>query len=122
MFGHRVDVCTIRAVGHDSSCAILDGRRWLAGAYRGRTSAAVALGTPRLRVSAAHSNASGLCRRLLLWSAPGATVSGCGSAASEANPRTTAPTMARSDSGASRAVLVLGEIRAHPTPDRIESP
>src|SRR2546422_6374454 len=108
-------------MGHDSPGAILDERRRLAGSDRERPSAAVALGTSRLRASAPHSDASDLCRRLLLRPAPGGTVSGCGSATSKENARSTAPAMARADTGSSRSVRVLGEIRAHPATDPIQS-
>src|SRR2546425_1129578 len=101
--------------------AILDERRRLAGSDRERPSAAVALGTSRLRASAPHSDASDLCGCLLQWPAPSGTVSGCGSATSQENARSTAPAMARADSGSSRSVRVLGEIRAHPATDPIQS-
>src|SRR5439155_6446681 len=62
-----------------------------------------------------------LCGRLLLWPAPRGRVSGCGSAPSEENERSTAAAMARIDSGSSRTVIVVGEIPAHPAADRIQS-
>jgi len=60
--------------------------------------------------------------RLLLWAAPSGRVSGCGSAPSQTNERSTATAMARIDSGSSRTIRVVGEIRAHPAADRIQSP
>src|SRR5213593_4606385 len=106
-------------MGHDSPRAIVDGRRRLAGSYHEWPSGAVALGTARLRASAAHAHPSDLCGRLLLWAAPSGRVSGCGSAPSQTNERSTAAAMARIDSGSSRTILVVGEIRAHPAADRI---
>src|SRR5947199_278257 len=92
-------------MGHDSPGAIRDERRRLAGSERERPLAAVALGTWRLRVSAPDSFRAVLCAGVLPLSAPRGTVTVCGSAASQENARSTAPAMARADTGSSRSVV-----------------